>query len=44
MEQKTRLRKHFVSYFKSNGTIVLKKHVDANCELMEKYNGKTTCK
>jgi hypothetical protein len=30
LEQRTRLKKGLVSYFKSNGMIALRKHVDAN--------------
>ncbi len=30
LEQITKLRKGFVSYFKTNGIIVFKTHVDAN--------------
>jgi hypothetical protein len=36
LEQKTKLRKFFVSYFKSNGIITLTKYVDANHELIVK--------
>jgi hypothetical protein len=34
--QRTRLKKGLVFYFKSNGIIVLKKHVDANHGLIVK--------
>jgi hypothetical protein len=56
MEQRRKLRKSFVSYFKSNGIIALEKHVDENHRLIvknfgEKMNsnlkksiGQTTCK
>jgi hypothetical protein len=39
MEQRRKLKKCFVSYFKSNGIIVLKKHVDENHELIVKNFG-----
>jgi hypothetical protein len=56
LKWRTRLRKGLVSYFKSNGIIVLKKHVDANHNLIarnfeeevnnniNKSSAKATCK
>jgi hypothetical protein len=38
LEQIKELRKGFVSYFKSNGIIALKKHVDVNNGLIVKKN------
>jgi hypothetical protein len=39
MEQRRKLKKGFVSYFKSNGIVALKKYVDENHELIVKKYG-----
>ncbi len=38
LEQTTKLRKGFLSYFKSNGIITLKKHMDVDNGLIVKKN------